>query len=110
MSGRFSACTHVGILMTEGQQRLWEHDRVADEPGRGEASPSASPPTSASIPAPTSDVAAAQQRLKDRGYYLGPVDGVLGAATEAALRAYQRDRGPKVTGRLDSPTVRSLTS
>jgi peptidoglycan hydrolase-like protein with peptidoglycan-binding domain len=35
---------------------------------------------------------------------------VIGPATEGALRAYQRDRGLKVTGRLDSPTVRSLTA
>ena len=52
----------------------------------------------------------AQQRLKDRGYYQGPVDDVIGVGTEAALRAYQRDRGLRVTGRLDTPTVRSLTS
>jgi peptidoglycan hydrolase-like protein with peptidoglycan-binding domain len=56
------------------------------------------------------DVRTAQRQLKDRGYYAGPIDGVLGPATENALRAYQRDRGLTVTGRLDSPTVRSLTA
>jgi peptidoglycan hydrolase-like protein with peptidoglycan-binding domain len=56
------------------------------------------------------DIRTAQRELKGRGYYSGPVDGVIGAATESALRAYQRDRGLKVTGRLDSPTVRGLTS
>ena len=59
---------------------------------------------------PAMDIRSAQQELKDRGYYSGPVDGVIGAATESALRAYQRDRGLQVTGRLDAPTVRSLTS
>ena len=114
---------HVDVLMTEGQQRTiavpWSGVRVfQDNAGHmtlsltsraaGEASPSASPITS--LPAPANDVAVAQQRLKDRGYYSGPVDGVVGPAMEGALRAYQRDRGLKVTGRLDSPTVRSLTS
>jgi peptidoglycan hydrolase-like protein with peptidoglycan-binding domain len=71
-----------------------------------------SPAATRTVPSVASamDIRSAQRELKDRGYYSGPVDDVLGAATEAALRAYQRDRGPKVTGRLDSPTVRSLTS
>src|SRR5262245_19007956 len=84
-SGRI---THVDILMTEGQQRLiavpWSGVRLFQDNGgnmtvsltsraAGEASPSASPSTSASMPAPVSDVATAQLRLKDRGYYLGPV-------------------------------------
>jgi peptidoglycan hydrolase-like protein with peptidoglycan-binding domain len=34
----------------------------------------------------------------------------MGPATEGALRAYQRDRGLKVTGRLDAPTARSLAT
>jgi peptidoglycan hydrolase-like protein with peptidoglycan-binding domain len=66
--------------------------------------------TSTPTATPGMDVHAARRELRSRGYYSGPVDGVIGAGTEAALRAYQRDRGLKVTGRLDSPTVRSLTS
>jgi peptidoglycan hydrolase-like protein with peptidoglycan-binding domain/sporulation protein YlmC with PRC-barrel domain len=121
-SGRI---THLDILMTEGQQRLiavpWSGVRLFQDNGgnmtvsltsraASEASPSASPSTSASMPAPTSDVAAAQQRLKDRGYYGGPVDGVIGPNTEAALRAYQRDQRLAVTGKLDSQTLRALTT
>jgi len=116
---------HVDIQMTEGQHRAisvpWSGLSVhQDNAGNmtlsltpsaaRAASPSASPRTSSPPPAPVSDVFAAQQRLKDRGYYAGPVDGVLGPATEAALRTYQRDQGLTVTGRLDSPTVRHLMS
>ena len=116
---------HVDILMNEGQQRViavpWSGLRVfQDNSGSmtlsltsraaSEASPSASPSTSASTPAPSIDVASAQQRLKDDGYYSGAVDGVLGPNTVAALRAYQRHHRLSVTGRLDSPTVRSLLS
>src|SRR4029450_12560759 len=64
----------------------------------------------ATVMTPAVAVRTAQRQLKERGYYTGPVDGVIGPATENALRAYQRDRGLKVTGRLDSPTVRSLTA
>ena len=56
------------------------------------------------------DVYAAQRQLKARGYYAGAIDGALGPNTQAALRGYQRDHGLRMTGRLDSPTVRSLSS
>ena len=115
--------THVDILMTEGQQRViavpWSGVKVFQDNGgnmtlsltsraAGEASPSASPALTAPIAKPASDVAAAQQRLKERGYYSGPVDGLIGASTEAALRAFQRDQRLTVTGHLDPPTVRVL--
>ena len=116
---------HVDIVMNEGQQRViavpWSGLRVfQDNSGNitlsltsraaSEASPSASPGPSASTPAPANDVATAQQRLKDDGYYSGTVDGVLGPNTVAALRAFQRDHRLSVTGKLDSPTTRSLLS
>jgi len=116
---------HVDILMTEGQQRTiavpWSGVKLFQDNGgnmtvsltsraAGEASPSAGPITSAPSPAPMNDVAAAQQRLKDRGYYAGPVDGAMGPRTTAALRAYQRDHGLSVTGRLDSPTASALVT
>ena len=118
-SGRID---HVDILMTEGQQRTiavpWNGVNLfQDNAGNmtmsltsraaSEASPSASP--AVSVPSPTGDIAAAQQRLKDRGYYTGPVDGVMGPRTAAALRAYQRDHGLTATGQLDSQTASALS-
>jgi len=118
-SGRID---HVDILMTEGQQRTiavpWNGVKLfQDNAGNmtmsltsraaSEASPSASP--AVSVPSPTGDIAAAQQRLKDRGYYTGPVDGVMGPRTAAALRAYQRDHGLTATGQLDSQTASALS-
>lgn len=114
---------HLDIVMTEGQQRViavpWSGVKLfQDNSGNmtvsltsraaSEASPSASPSTSASTPTPANDVAAAQQRLKDRNYYSGTVDGVIGPNTAAALRAFQRDQRLSVTGKLDSQTVRAL--
>ena len=116
---------HVDIVMNEGQERViavpWSGLRVfQDNSGNmtlsltsraaSEASPSASPSMPTSTPPASIGIASAQQRLKDDGFYSGPVDGVLGPNTVAALRAYQRDHRLSVTGRLDSPTVASLLS
>jgi hypothetical protein len=49
-----------------------------------------------------------QRELKRRGYYWGPIDGDIGYGSRAAIRAYQRDRGLAVTGRIDHSLLRSL--
>jgi hypothetical protein len=49
-----------------------------------------------------------QRALKSRGYYYGSVDGVIGSGSRSAIRAYQRDRGLSVTGRIDRALLRSL--
>ena len=51
----------------------------------------------------------AQQRLQDLGYNIGTADGSMGAKTVNAVRAYQRDQGLNQTGRLDGPTLDSLS-
>ena len=50
------------------------------------------------------DVRQAQQALQDKGISPGPVDGLMGPQTRAALRQYQQKENLKVTGRLDSDT------
>jgi peptidoglycan hydrolase-like protein with peptidoglycan-binding domain len=50
----------------------------------------------------------AQQALKQAGHDPGPVDGVAGARTTAALEAYQKANGLRVTGRLDDATLARL--
>ncbi len=54
------------------------------------------------------EVRQAQQRLKQLGFDPGPADGLPGAATAAALRAYQRQKGLRVTGHLDNRTQQAL--
>ncbi|MGA3169881.1 MAG: peptidoglycan-binding domain-containing protein [Chthoniobacteraceae bacterium] len=51
---------------------------------------------------------AAQQALKDQGFYYGDVDGKDGAETDAAIRRYQIREGLDVTGKLDAQTLASL--
>lgn len=53
---------------------------------------------------PDQGVSGAQDRLRNLGYGPGPVDGILGEGTEAALRAFQGDYGLSVTGALDDST------
>lgn len=61
-------------------------------------------------PAPDSsdDVREAQQTLRDKGHYAGPIDGILGSRTRAALRQYQKDENLPVTGQLDADTARKV--
>lgn len=53
----------------------------------------------------TANVQAALQAL---GYYHGPIDGLLGAATQEALANYQRDHGLYITSAIDESTLAEL--
>jgi hypothetical protein len=46
-------------------------------------------------------VAAVQRRLSRAGYYRGTIDGVIGNGTRSAIRAYERNHGLVVDGRID---------
>jgi len=50
----------------------------------------------------------AQQALKDKGYDPGPIDGINGPRTEAAVRKYQDKEHLDADGRLGPKTLDSL--
>lgn len=50
----------------------------------------------------------AQQALKDKGYDPGPVDGIDGPLTRAAVRNYQEKENISADGRLGPKTLDSL--
>jgi hypothetical protein len=54
------------------------------------------------------EVRQAQTALKEKGQDPGPIDGIHGPRTSAALRSYQKAENIKVTGRLDSETKAHL--
>ncbi len=54
------------------------------------------------------DVSEVQESLRDKGYYHGQVDGVLGPQTREAIRQYQKSENLPVTGRLDGETAGTL--
>lgn len=49
-----------------------------------------------------------QQELARAGYYRGAIDGVLGEGTRRAIRAYERDNGLRVDGRIDNRLLSSM--
>lgn len=56
----------------------------------------------------SSAVRGAQQALHQKGYDVGPIDGVMGPKTSAALREFQQAQGLKASGRLDRQTLAAL--
>lgn len=50
----------------------------------------------------------AQVSLRDRGYYTGPINGVMNQATRTAIRQLQRERNLAMNGDLDISTAREL--
>jgi Putative peptidoglycan binding domain len=57
---------------------------------------------------PDEIIANVQTQLYNEGYYDGPIDGILGPETRAAIADYQADHGLAVTAAIDEPTVESL--
>ncbi|PQA89285.1 lytic murein transglycosylase [Hyphococcus luteus] len=53
---------------------------------------------------------ALQQALKDRGFDPGPVDGIIGAGTKRALRAWQKQAGLPADGYASAAMLAALTS
>jgi hypothetical protein len=51
---------------------------------------------------------AVQAALTKRGYYRGPIDGIFGAGSRRAIRAFQTDQGLPVTGLIDRKLVSAL--
>jgi len=54
------------------------------------------------------DTKKVQETLRDKGYYTGPVDGIMGPQTRAAIRQYQQSENLPVTGHLDGGTAGKL--
>lgn len=53
-------------------------------------------------------VAEVQRGLAQAGYYRGAVDGVIGAQTRSAIRAFERDNRLRVDGRIDGQLLETL--
>jgi len=73
----------------------------------GYSEPTAVPETSPGLVA--GDVVGNVQRvLRYRGFYSGPIDGLSGPATRAAIRAYDRSVGLPPTGMIDARLLISM--
>jgi murein L,D-transpeptidase YcbB/YkuD len=55
-------------------------------------------------------VRGAQETLQRKGFDVGPIDGVLGPRTQAALRDFQQQQGINRSGQIDQETLKALNS
>jgi hypothetical protein len=51
---------------------------------------------------------AVQTKLAERGYYHGPIDGLMGSGSREAIQAFQQAQGLPVTGRIDPALLKAL--
>jgi len=49
-----------------------------------------------------------QQALKDKGYEVGVVDGIMGRGTKAAIQKFQEDNGLPIGGALNIELLKAL--
>ena len=56
----------------------------------------------------SSTVRDVQQALQNKGYDVGPIDGVMGQRTQSALREFQQQQGLTRSGRIDQQTMTAL--
>jgi peptidoglycan hydrolase-like protein with peptidoglycan-binding domain len=56
----------------------------------------------------TNDMKLVQQRLQERGYNPGTINGTADDTTRAAIRKFQQDHGVPVTGTIDERTANQL--
>lgn len=76
-----------------------EPERIGAQPPAATAVPMALPrPKPTSLMDQPQILQELQTALRDRGYYSGPVDGVLGPATGEAIKAFERRLGVTPTG------------
>jgi len=54
------------------------------------------------------EVKPVQEALRDNGQDPGPIDGIMGPRTKAAVKNFQRAEGLPETGRLDAETMTKL--
>lgn len=75
------------------------------------AAGSAAPSKAASLGSEAGPIAALQTQLASLGYAPGPIDGVMSAKTQQAMRAYRRASGrPIVAGPAGDPVVAAQTA
>ena len=59
-------------------------------------------------PSSAEQIKAVQQALNDAGYNCGAVDGLAGKKTEAAIKAFEKEKGLDVDGVIDDALIAAL--
>ena len=66
------------------------------------------PEPAGKLPLASETIRKIQSALRQRGFYEGPVDGIVGPATERAIAAYQQRHGLSQAAALELQTLQSL--
>jgi Putative peptidoglycan binding domain len=53
-------------------------------------------------------VVSVQKALARRGYYRGPIDGIIGKGTRRAILVYRADHGLRIISRIDNELLKAL--
>ena len=78
-------------------------------PGAIAAEKTASPPSEQASPQPSADInRRVQEKLRERGFYAGPINGDIGPNTQAALAQFQLSIPLPASGQLDDQTLAAL--
>ena len=98
-----------GLIALLNKHSVREDQGVASSADRLEAKkPSPSHQAESRSSMRPDDIKQVQKTLNDKGFDVGPVDGVIGARTRAGIRAFQNAEKLPVTGRLDKETAERL--
>jgi peptidoglycan hydrolase-like protein with peptidoglycan-binding domain len=99
----------VGSMTKPSQVNLgdpaWKKDQTQSAPITSAVNQPGSSPSNVN-----QDVINLQSQLAARGYDPGPIDGMMGERTRAAIRAYQRDRQMPVDGQVSQALLASLSN
>ncbi|ONF42567.1 hypothetical protein BTO32_15275 [Marinobacter lutaoensis] len=77
---------------------------------KGETNSSETQGVFASVPKSPDEIKTLQRTLNKHGYRAGPVDGLLGKQTRAAIKRLQKEHGLPVNGWLNPKTLAALES
>lgn len=99
VTGQFNEATAATLGLAPG-------DLLAARP----AQPPAAASSSVVVPDILSPAAVrnVQQRLRSLGFYRGPIDGLWGPGTQAAIERFQQGRGLQSSGQVNPATLQAL--
>ena len=119
-SGTYDSATEAAVIAFQKKAKLWADGKAGPktlEVLYSSKAPKSSKPVSAAGSGDTlevgskgSEVKKLQKRLKDLGYLTGTADGSFGAATEAAVIAFQESNGLQPDGKAGMETQNKLYS
>ena len=107
---RTTATGHPRDACPAGSRLRQRSERLAAFPCRFGANATESPPMPEEDQYNVLDRRRIQAALRQLGYYVGEVDGVIGPDTRAAIRRYQHELRAPMTGRLTAEQATRLVS